>query len=161
MVEFRKAGITDALTIIQTRQKVWNATYRGIYPDEVIDEFDYDWHLIAEQNRLKNPNFHCFMVIDRDKCVGYFSYGPARRGFRLHSLYLLPAYRRSGLGRVIFERVKSACIGAGFNGMYLDCHPDNHNALGFYQYMGGTITSIDSGHQNRQEDCCTVEFRFT
>ena len=161
MVEFRRAGLQDALTIIKTRQKVWDTTYRGIYPDEVIDKFDYDWHLEAEQNRLRNPNFHCFMVMDAGECVGYFSYGPVRTGFRLHSLYLLPAYRKSGLGRKIFEQVKAACITAGFSGMFLDCHPDNRNALVFYQHMGGEITAMDAGHINRQEDCCTIEYHFT
>lgn len=27
------------------RQKAWASTYRGIYPDELIDQFDDDWHL--------------------------------------------------------------------------------------------------------------------
>ena len=160
MVEFRKAGLQDALTIIRTRQKVWDATYRGIYPDDVIDHFDYDWHLQAEQNRLRNNNFHCFMVMDGSHCVGYYSYGPVRKRFRMHSLYLLPAYRKNGLGRQIFEQVKSSAIEAGFDGMYLDCHPDNHNALGFYLHMGGIITDVDTGHENRQEDNCTVEYHW-
>ena len=161
MVEILKAALKDALTIVKARQQAWDTTYRGIYPDEVIDNFDYDWHLKAEQNRLINPGFHCFMVMDQENCVGYFSYGATQRGFRLHSLYLLPAYRKLGLGKQIFEQAKTACIEFGCNEMFLDCHPDNQNALGFYQHMGGVITAMDAGHENRQEDCCTIEFSFT
>ena len=161
MAEFRKASFEDALTIVKTRQKAWNATYRGIYPDEAIDAFDYKWHLEAEQRRLKKPDFHCYMVLEQDNCVGYFSYGPTVQGFRLHSLYLLPLSQRNGLGRRIFEQVKSACLSAGFHNMYLDCHPDNRNALGFYRHMGGVITAMDTGHENPMEDSCRIEYHFT
>ena len=167
MIEFRKAELDDALTIIQTRQRAWDATYRGIYPDEMIDGFDYQWHLEAEQKRLSDPNFHCWMVLDSDSCVGYFSCGPVRRGvwndvrFRLHSLYLLPGYQKMGLGRKMFEQVKKVCLQAGFQGMFLDCHPDNSNALNFYRHMGGVITDVDGGHENKQEDSCTIEYNFT
>ena len=167
MIEFRKAQGQDALTIIQTRQKAWDATYRGIYPDEAIDEFDYEWHLKMERKRLEKPNFHCFLILDGADCIGYFSYGTVRQGtwkdfrFRLHSFYILPAYQKTGLGRKIFQQIRQACLDAGYDRMYLDCHPDNRNALGFYQHMGGTITDIDAGHENRMEDTCTVEYFFT
>lgn len=167
MIEIRKATEEDALTIIRTRQKAWDATYRGIYPDEVIDQFDWKWHLEAERRRLRNPNFQCYMVLDGESCVGYVSYGTVRAGtwkdfsFRLHSLYLLPPYQGNGLGKKIFTQVQEACKAMGCNKMFLDCHPDNHNALGFYRHMGGVITQVDSGHENRQEDTCTIEYYFT
>lgn len=160
MVEFRKASFEDALIIVKTRQKVWNATYRGIYPDEVIDNFDYDWHLKAEQKRLSKPEFECYLVLDGAEPIGYFSYGRVGKRFRLHSLYLLPGYQGMGLGRRIFELVKAACKDAGFSGMYLDCHPDNKNALIFYRHMGGTVTHMDAKHENPMEDSCTLEFTW-
>ncbi len=161
MIEFRKACVGDALTIIKTRQKCWDATYQGIYPDEVIDRFDYEWHLKAEQNRLSSPNFHCWTVMEGGYCVGYVSCGPVRDSrFRLHSLYLLTQYQKRGLGRRMFDLVKKFCTEAGYSEMYLDCHPENHNALAFYQHMGGIITDIDAGHENKQEDTCTIEYQF-
>ena len=167
MIEFRKAEVSDALTIVQTRQKVWDTTYRGIYPDKEIDEFDYNWHLKAEQTRLSNPKFHCHMVMDDGVCVGYFSYGKVTPGtwkdfsFRLHSLYLLPEYQGRGMGRRIFEQIKDICLSCGYEEMFLDYHPANENALAFYRHMGGLITDVDAGHENPMEDCCTIEYHFT
>lgn len=166
MIEFQKASIEDVPVIIETRRKAWDATYRGIYPDHVIDDFDYEWHGQMERKRLENPDFHCFTVMDHKNCVGYFSYGKVRSGawkdfgFRLHSLYLLPEYQKKGLGKRIFTQVSDACKALGFRKMYLDCHPQNQNALMFYQHMGGMITHMDSGHENPQEDCCTIEYNF-
>lgn len=166
MIEFRKAQGQDALTIVRTRQKAWNATYRGIYPDEAIDEFDYAWHWEMERRRLANPDFHCCLVMDGADCVGYFSYGKVRPGvwkdfsFRLHSLYILPPYQKAGLGKRIFLQIKEACLESGYGKMFLDCHPENRNALMFYQHMGGTIADMDAGHENPIEDTCTIEYYF-
>lgn len=167
MIEIRKAVYEDAITIIKTRQKAWDTTYRGIYPDEMIDQFDYTWHLEAERRRLMNPDFHCVIVLDEGSCVGYVSFGTVCPGtwkdfaFRLHSLYLLPPYQGTGLGRKLFGQVRAACKAMGYDKLFLDCHPDNHGALGFYRHMGGVITRTDGGHENSQEDTCTIEYHFT
>lgn len=167
MIEIRRALLEDAATIIATRQKAWAATYRGIYPDAMIDDFDWEWHLEAEMRRLSHPDFYCHLVMDKGKCVGYLSYGPVCTGvwkdfrFRLHSLYLLPSYQRMGLGKRLFQLAQQACEEMGYRKLFLDCHPHNSNALSFYVHMGGVICQIDSGHKNPQEDACTLEFHFT
>lgn len=167
MIEFRRASQCDASLIAQTRQKVWAATYRGIYPDEMIDGFDLVQHTQRESDRLRNPNYHCFMVMDGPECAGYFAFGTIREGiwknyiFRLHSLYLLPRYQGRGLGRKIFSLVQENCLAYGKGRMYLDCHPANEKALGFYRRMGGVITYTNTGHCNPCEDECHMEFDFT
>ena len=166
-IVFRSASVADAALLTATRQKVWCATYRGIYPDEALDAFDYEWHENKERTRLENPDFQCFLVLDGDTCVGYFSYGSVKAGqwkdfsFRLHSLYLLPAYQGMGLGRRIFELVREHCLAMGYEKMYLDCHPDNHRALKFYRHMGGVIACVDGGHDHPMADSCTIEYDFT
>ena len=166
MIRFQKATPTEALTIVKTRQKVWETTYRGIYPDEMIDDFDYRWHVQKECARLMTPQFYCFLVMDGNTCVGYFSYGRVCPGtwkdysFRLHSFYLLPEYQGRGLGRQIFARIADSCRQMGYDKMFLDCHPDNHKALGFYQHMGGVIAGIDYGTGSREEYSCTIEFEL-
>lgn len=167
MIEFKRAVLADAAIIAITRQKAWDATYRGIYPDEMIDEFDLERHTLREKERLRNGNYQCFLVEDEGKCVGYFAYGIIREGiwkdfsFRLHSLYLLPQYQHKGLGKKIFSQVCESCVSIGRGRMYLDCHPANENALNFYRCMGGSITYINTGHTNPCEDECHIEFDFT
>ena len=51
-VDFILAKETDAMCISKLRQKVWASTYRGIYPDDMIDLFDYDWHAEKEHAAL-------------------------------------------------------------------------------------------------------------
>ncbi len=164
MLIYKKATPDDAKLLALTRQKVWAATYRGIYPDEMIDDFDYDWHIKREQSNLQNPVFHTYLVMDSNECVGYFTYlmkdTPLWRDyhFRFYSLYLLPAYQGHGEGRKIFQTVLSKCRKSGYNKLYLSCQPQNSQAMGFYRHMGGCIVDEDVGHEHPEED--TVEFEF-
>ena len=37
---FVEAAKEDAAAIIALRHQIWGTTYRGIYPDDMIDNFD-------------------------------------------------------------------------------------------------------------------------
>ena len=41
-VEFVLAEASDAAAISPLRQRIWDTTYRGVYPDAIIDDFNYD-----------------------------------------------------------------------------------------------------------------------
>ena len=43
-IDFVPAKTGDAAAISALRQRIWDTTYRGIYPDAVIDGFNYGWH---------------------------------------------------------------------------------------------------------------------
>jgi hypothetical protein len=38
----RLATESDCMELSKLKHKIWNTTYRGIYPDEKIDNFDYE-----------------------------------------------------------------------------------------------------------------------
>lgn len=61
MIEFRRGVSGDEMTIALTRQKAWAATYRGIFPDELIDRFDYAWHIERDEKRLGDPDFYALL----------------------------------------------------------------------------------------------------
>ncbi len=164
MIEFRKATAEDAPLLAATRQKAWAATYRGIYPDDVIDNFDYAWHTAREEKNLRDPSIHTYLIMDGKNCGGYFTFfikdRPIWRDYRvrLFSLYLLPSLQGRGLGRKILESVKSECRSLGISKLYLSCNPQNTPAMSFYRHMGGRIVAEDTGHENPQEDTIELEF---
>lgn len=147
--------------IAQTRQKCWDATYRGIFPDEAIDNFDFRWHTARDEMRLKKSDFFYHLVMDGPSCVGYLSYGVfAEEGFRLQSLYLLPDYQGRGLGNHLMGIALDSCKKMGYEKLRWDCSPHNAKAMGFYAHIGGKVIDLDVGHDNRQEDGCTYEYYF-
>lgn len=48
----RRASVTDAELLAETRRSAWDATYRGIYPDAWIDEYDLAEQTQRERARL-------------------------------------------------------------------------------------------------------------
>ncbi len=161
-IVFRPAKAQDAKLWTETRQKAWAATYRGIYPDHWIDQYDYAGHERRDRESLSDPSLHCFLVMDGSFCAGYFSYGPAATGeFYLKNLYLLPDQQGRGLGRKIMSQLRRDCARLGYQGFYCHCNQHNLPARGFYERMGGRLVSIDGGHLNKAEDQCRYNFTLT
>ena len=63
-VTFKKAEPTDAPLLAATRQKVWAATYRGIYPDEMIDQYDLERYTAKDRERLQDPKRETYLLLD-------------------------------------------------------------------------------------------------
>ncbi len=163
MIYFKRATFDDLTTLAQTRQKVWATTYRGIYPDAMIDCFDMAWHNARDRRRMEDPNQVFYLVMDNEACIGYFYYGTPHVDYKdftfcLNSLYFLEEYRGKGLGRKVFEFVANACKERGNNKFFNGCNVHNLPAQGFYRKMGGIVGLIDDGHTNKAEDQMYFEY---
>ena len=144
-IDFVPAKTSDAAAISTLRQRIWDTTYRGIYPDTAIDNFDYDWHQQRDLKKISDPSFTVYLIKHGDEDIGYFVFQHAGSGVWLHSLYVLQEYQHKGIGKQAFVILE-------------DCSPHNENAMRFYQRMGGVVTKADTGHGNRQEDGVIFEF---
>ena len=164
MVEFRIARVSDAPILSATRKNVWDATYRGIYPDEMINQYDLELFTARDRKRISNPENKVWLVMDDENCVGYLGVGPCGIGrykdfeVCLNSLYLLPQYQKLGLGRKAFDLTVAECRRRGLDKFFCSCSPHNHNAMEFYEHMGGVIGAQSLGHENRAEDAVYFEF---
>ncbi len=63
MIYFKRASYEDLPTLAATRKKVWASTYRGIYPDEMIDNFDMQWHIARDRRRMEAANQAFYLMI--------------------------------------------------------------------------------------------------
>ena len=72
-VEFCPAQLDDARVIAQLRKKIWSTTYRGIYPDEMIDQFDLDWHTQKDAQRIQNPDYAVYLIRREGVAIGYIT----------------------------------------------------------------------------------------
>ena len=150
-VRFVPAREEDAALLSRLRRRMWETTYRGIYPDEVIDDYDYALHESRDLARLRDPTCEVFRIIDGEESVGYFCLHFGETLY-IQSLYLLPEYRRQGLGRRIFAYIRERAAKQGRDSFRCNCNAHNTPALAFYRAMGGRITAEDTGHVNWQED---------
>ena len=157
-IDFVPAKTSDAAAVGALRQRIWDTTYRGIYPDAVMDDFNYAWHQQRDLQKISDPSYTVYLIRNGHEDVGYFIFQHAGAELWLRSLYVLREYQHRGIGKQAFSVLKDYCRENGISRFTCGCHPDNENAMRFYQQMGGVVTKTDTGHENRQEDGVIFEF---
>lgn len=156
-VEFVLAKESDAPLVAQLRQKVWSTTYRGIFPDEMIDAFDYGWHTERDLYRIRCRDYAVWLMVKEETAIGYLI---LKKGtpVLLNSLYVLLEYQRQGIGKQAFEVTKQYCLTHGAVEFTCYCQPDNKNAMAFYKKMGGAVVGYDMGNEEDWKN--SVIWRF-
>ncbi len=156
-VSFVLAKPGEAEILSALRHRVWETTYRGIYPDDMIDHFDYAFH--NERNRLyiSSGQFEVYFIVEKAVRIGYLIL-QKREPLRLQSLYLLKDSQGRGIGSEAFNFVRRYCRERNILRFDLVCHPDNAGALAFYAKMGGMIVSRDEGHARNEENGVLLAF---
>lgn len=157
-VSFSLALESDAKTISDLRHVIWGTTYRGIYPDDAIDGFDFEWHTQRDLARIRDPHLRVYLIRFADMPIGYFSLQTTEPVY-IGSLYLLEEFQRQGIGRQAFMIAQQYCAERGISKYYCNCNAFNYPAQAFYYAMGGVIIKRDTGHKNTQEDQLTFEFK--
>ena len=157
-IDFFLAKTSDAPAISALRQRIWDTTYRGIYPDAVIDDFNYAWHQQRDLKKISDPSFTAYLIRYGDEDIGYFIFQHAGSEVWLHSLYVLQEYQHRGIGKQAFLILNDYCREKGIGRFSCACSPHNENAMRFYQRMGGVVIKTDTGHENKQEDGVIFEF---
>ncbi len=68
---------------------------------------------------------------------------PPGRSFGVLSIAVQPAHQGRGLGKLLMEQVEQTARQAGYARLTLSVHPDNLQAIGFYQRLGWRQLSED------------------
>ena len=140
----RKAKEEDCKILSIIKQKVWLTTYRGIYDDSDLDNYDYLYH----ENKFKSKLDELYVLENDNKLIGYFSFGIPRHKYLdythcINSLYILKEYQGNGIGRKVFEYINNYFLDNIIEKYIVNCNKYNDKALGFYLKMGGIITNLD------------------
>lgn len=144
----RLATKNDIKELAILKQKVWDETYRGIYPDFNIDNFDYEK---AEKRFLKiinNSNMVLYVVLINNVIVGYMSCGNPVRKYanyeqELSLLYLVKEYQKKGIGSKLFNLAYDKIKESGYHNFLVSCNKYNNGAREFYEKMGGKLIFED------------------
>ena len=156
-VRFVPATESDTMAIIELRRIVWGTTYRGIYPDSMIDDFDYAWHKEKEIKRINAPDYSVYLIKRDIQNIGYLITRKTEIVL-LMSLYVIKEYQHQGIGRQAFEFVIKYCRDNEKDSFICTCLPENHNARIFYEKMGGRIVGEDLDNEESWMNSITYRF---
>ena len=156
-IEFILANEDTAKIISALRHEIWCTTYRGIYSDERIDNYDYEEHRQRDLQRIQDASYNVYLITDIDIPIGYFAF-LATEIVYIQSLYIRQEYQRHGIGKQVFSFIREYCQAHGYEKFTCNCNSHNYPAQGFYRSMGGTIIKRSEGHDDKYDDQITFEF---
>jgi ribosomal protein S18 acetylase RimI-like enzyme len=158
----------DALGALSGR--AWRATYPGIVPDPVLDEWiataPSNWHQAFEQRASDSP--WRAWVAERDGIVvGFATTRPAKSEWlpppagagEITNLYLDPSAIGTGVGRLLYEHAVADLSERSFDPLVVWAFRDNLRARGFYERMGLTIDVSEHDWVLGGVPCPIVRFR--
>lgn len=157
--EFIPADETGAEIIADLRREIWLTTYRGIYSDERIDNYDREGHLLRDLERIRDSAYHVYLITDiTDKYpIGFFTFRAAETVY-IRSLYIRTEYQHRGIGKQAFGLIREYCRANGYDRFTCNCNFHNYPAQGFYRAMGGEVIGQSAGHEDKYYDQITFEF---
>lgn len=151
--EIRIAVYSDCRELSLLKREIWETTYRGIYPDEKIDNYDYLKNEEKFKNYIDNPNQLLYVVLNNDKIIGYIEFGEPSRPFKdftqeIGLFYIKKDFQRHGIGRKLFNLAFDYIKSTGADKFFISCHKYNLNAQKFYEKMGGKVVYVDDDLAN-------------
>lgn len=144
LMQIRPATLADVPGIARVHVDSWRTTYRGMVPDDYLDNLSYErraTYWTEELSRPDNPHFAVVAGADDGEIVGFASGGPERHGDpvytgELYAIYLLAQSQREGGGRALVHAVAARLALAGHPAMLLWVLSGNP-ARRFYERLGG------------------------
>jgi len=141
-LEIKIASKEDIKDVSRVYVDSWRTTYRGLVPDDYLDELSYEDAEKRWIDFLNNENepFIYVAINDTGKIIGFASgksidennfYG------ELYSLYLLQESRGLGVGRQLVSAIAKHFKEKGISSMMVWVMKQNKSGLGFYERMGG------------------------
>ena len=139
MLKIRSATENDAYSIATINVLGWKKTYRGLIPEEVLD------NLSVTEKRIENfkkgiLDSEIFLVAENESDImGYLNGGKPRTNefpypYEIHGFYIHPDFQRTGIGTALINAFKEKIKHKSFCVCLLK---GNQKALNFYQKMGG------------------------
>ena len=157
----RPAAVHDARAIAQVHVESWKSTYRGIFPDALLDGLSVEQREPFWRDSLAQEPPSAIIIVGCDadgSVVGFVSGGKERTGQlgcdgELYAIYLLQEAQRKGLGALLLRQLVQESVKRGFSSMavwVLALNP----ATKFYERLGGKVIGqkqIERGGQTFTE----------
>jgi GNAT superfamily N-acetyltransferase len=141
-VTYRIATTADIELIAALHARSWQETYRGIMPDEFLDEDVADERLTVWQERFRQqPRNRQILVAEvNDELAGFacvFTHDDPVYGALLDNLHVSRNQKGKGIGKQLIKQAAEwVQKQAGESPFYLWVYEKNHAARRFYEHLG-------------------------
>jgi L-amino acid N-acyltransferase YncA len=164
----RPATPDDADAIASVHVRSWQAAYRGIVPDAMLEGLSIERRASWWRDELTEmmPPTACWVVECSGRIVGFASIGTARgdsagpRIGELFTLYLEPEAWSQGLGRALNDQAIVGLRASGFRSAILWVLADNVRGRRFYERAGWQPDGATMGWETSGTTLDEVRYRI-
>lgn len=147
-MHIRLANLNDISALAELLTRVWQTSYRHIFPREALDSIETEKWILGLSSALQNSAINYYVATEQEKIIGMLCFGTGRDPqFGETEIYVLnvdPHFQRKGIGKQLMEIALSELQGTS---LYLQVISENRAARTFYEQLG----FIDSGITTERE----------
>jgi ribosomal protein S18 acetylase RimI-like enzyme len=144
--QVRKALPSDAEAITRVHIDAWRDTYKGIVPDKILADMNYEDRVGKCRDALRRLSEQQIFLVATDltdNVIGFARAGAVRGSHpvyksELYAIYFGKESRGQGAGRTLFNAVVKELQERGYNSMLIWVLEKN-SAKKFYEAMGGAL----------------------
>ena len=150
-MQIREATVDDAAGIAIVKVNSWKTTYKGFFPDEVLDNLSIEeetlkWVRNLEEISKLNTSIAYVAETEGNEIIGFavgrkYDHRIYRYDCNLGIIYLLKEYQRKGIGRKLTEMVVDFFVEKRFKSMIIWILKGNPSGL-FYEKLGGVPKEV-------------------
>jgi GNAT superfamily N-acetyltransferase len=133
----------DAYALSEIHVLAWQAGYRGLLPDSLLDSLSAVERLPRWRERLAETTSRVLVAELDGRAAGWLVIGPQRdedldpgRVAEIYAVYVHPDAWRHGCGAALLARAKAELHGQGFAETSLWVLRGNQRAIRFYEALG-------------------------
>ncbi|WP_067724716.1 GNAT family N-acetyltransferase [Oceanobacillus damuensis] len=137
----RKATMNDAYDIAKVHVDSWRTTYKGILPDDFLEQLSYE-----KRNKLWEKNLdeqNVYVAEDAEGKIVGFSTGGIKKtsnydkyAGELYAIYILEEFQGKGVGKLLMQPIVQDMVASDINSMIVLVLEDNPSK-NFYENLGG------------------------
>lgn len=139
----RLATVDDAEQIAVVHVQSWRAAYRGLLPDDFLNNLSLEQRIRQWQSILSDPANIIPVYEDEGQVVGFVSYGRTRdedldqdKTGEIYAIYLLPDRWGQGFGAALMHEGLKRLQEQGYQLVSLWVLAGNNRAIQFYEQFG-------------------------
>jgi len=141
----RGAEPGDEEAVARVHVRSWQQGYRGLLPDDYLDQLDHAARAISYTFADHNPGRpYTTLAVDGEEICGFATSGPCRDpdmvgAGELYAMYVDPAWWGQGVGRRLIEMARRRLTDQHFSEAVLWVLVGNERAEQFYRIDGWAL----------------------
>ncbi|MFK3938137.1 GNAT family N-acetyltransferase [Alkalihalobacillus sp. NPDC078783] len=148
-MSIRKAVLKDAPAMAKVHVDSWRTTYKGLLPDEMLENLSYDDRTKLWENNIQNERGFIYVAENEDGQIVGIASGEKREKSKdenvgdLTTVYLFKEEQGKGIGARLTNQILEDLYSLGCTTVYVEVLAHNQSRV-FYEKMGATL------HQEEQ-----------